>query len=117
MGFGGMGLSGINQAGAFGSFQTEGVQFGYNFKNSPVTVFGGFDQLKYNSGIGGAFSSPFDSCPAPPATARMRASNYKPASNLSLRSASAISSPGRSTPIPNAVAVQPSQFDLVGGRR
>ena len=54
-----MGLSGINQAGAFGSLQTEGVQYGYNFKNAPVSVYAGFDTLKYNSGIGGAFS-PFD---------------------------------------------------------
>lgn len=56
---GGLGLSmnGFSQ-GAFGSSLTyEGVQFGYNFQNSPVTVYAGFDTLKYNSGIG----SPFDS--------------------------------------------------------
>src|SRR5882672_3403081 len=41
---GGMGLSmnGISQAGAFGSLYSEGVQFGYNFKNAPVTVYAGF---------------------------------------------------------------------------
>src|SRR5436190_18608762 len=49
---GGMGLSGIRQDAAFGSFgsrYTEGVQFGYSFKNSglPLTVYGGFDTLKY----------------------------------------------------------------------
>ena len=60
---GAMGLSGINQAGAFGSLQTEGMQFGYTFKNTSVAVYGGFDTLKYNSGIGGAFS-PFDSTSA-----------------------------------------------------
>jgi len=54
---GGMGLSlrDISQAGAFGSPYSEGVQFGYNFKNAPVTVYAGFDTLKYNSGIGRAF--------------------------------------------------------------
>ena len=56
---GGMGLSGINQAGAFGSRYSESVQFGYNFKNAPVSFYAGFDSLKYNSGIGSAFS-PFD---------------------------------------------------------
>jgi len=65
---GGMGLSmnGINRDGAFGnigSLYYEGVQFGYNFQNAtglPLTVFAGYDTLKYNSGIGGPFA-PFDS--------------------------------------------------------
>ena len=48
-------MSGINQASAFGSFYSEGMQFGYNFKNAPVTVYGGVDTLKYNSGLGGSF--------------------------------------------------------------
>ncbi|MFB9262491.1 hypothetical protein ACFFWD_04795 [Bradyrhizobium erythrophlei] len=51
------GLGGFNQAGAFGSLYSEGVQLGYNFKGaggSPVTFFAGFDSLKYNPpGIGG----------------------------------------------------------------
>ena len=57
---GGMGLSmnGINQDGAFGNFGSlyyEGVQFGYKFQNTgmPLTVFAGFDTLKYKSSIGG----------------------------------------------------------------
>jgi opacity protein-like surface antigen len=65
---GGMGLSmnGINQDGAFGnigSLYYQGVQFGYNFKNAggpPLTVYAGFDTLKYNLGVGGPFA-PFDS--------------------------------------------------------
>jgi hypothetical protein len=64
-GGGGMGLSmnGINH-GAFGNIRSlyyEGVQFGYNFKNEglPLTVYAGFDTLKYNAGIGGPFA-PFD---------------------------------------------------------
>ena len=62
---GSTGLSGFRQdaaVGNFGAFTTEGMQFGYSFKNagSPVTVYAGFDTLKYNSGIGSPFS-PFDS--------------------------------------------------------
>jgi hypothetical protein len=62
-GTGGMGFSmnGINQAGAFGSsLYTEGAQVGYKFQNGlPLTVYAGFDTLKYNTGIGGPFA-PFD---------------------------------------------------------
>jgi opacity protein-like surface antigen len=61
---GGMGLSmnRINQDGAFGrSLSYQGVQFGYTFPNAglPLTVYAGFDTLKYSAGIGGPFA-PFD---------------------------------------------------------
>ncbi len=60
----GLSMNGITQYGTFGrSLYYEGVQFGYNFQNvagSPLTVYAGFDTLKYNSGIGGPFA-PFDS--------------------------------------------------------
>jgi hypothetical protein len=56
----GFGMNGINQASAFGSsLTTEGVQFGYKFQNAPLTVYAGFDTLKYNTGIGSPFA-PFD---------------------------------------------------------
>src|SRR5205085_12418252 len=55
-----LGLSGTNQASAFGSLYSEGVQFGYNFSNSPVTVYGGVNTLKYNPGLG-SITTPFDS--------------------------------------------------------
>jgi len=59
----GFGITGINQSSAFGSsLYTEGVQAGYNFQNLgglPVTVYAGFDTLKYNTGIGSPFA-PFD---------------------------------------------------------
>jgi hypothetical protein len=57
----GFGINGINQASAFGSsLYTEGVQVGYKFQNGlPLTVYAGFDTLKYNTGIGSAFA-PFD---------------------------------------------------------
>jgi opacity protein-like surface antigen len=56
----GFGMSGINQASAFGSsLTTEGAQVGYKFQNAPLTVYAGFDTLKYNTGIGSPFA-PFD---------------------------------------------------------
>jgi opacity protein-like surface antigen len=87
---GGSGLSGFRQDAAFGNFSgltTEGMQFGYNFKNAvgmPVTVYAGFDTLKYNTGIGNPFS-PFDSTSG---TASGYSANvgieFQPTSNLSL---------------------------------
>jgi opacity protein-like surface antigen len=116
---GGMGLSGINQAGTFGSFYSEGVQFGYNFQNSPVTVYGGFDTLKYKSGPGSAFS-PFDSTSGTvPGYAAHAGVEFKPTSNLSLslgfgytQQSGRIDSDTQSPSLSNA-----SQYDLVGGRR
>jgi hypothetical protein len=117
---GGMGLSmnGISQAGAFGSLYSEGVQFGYNFKNAPVTVYAGFDSLKYNSGIGSAFS-PFDSTSSTPGYSAHAGVEFKPTSNLSLslgvgytQQSGRIDSDTKSPSLSNA-----SQFDLVGGRR
>ena len=57
----GFGMNGINQAGAFGgSLTTEGVQVGYKFQNGlPLTVYAGFDTIKYNTGIGSPFA-PFE---------------------------------------------------------
>jgi hypothetical protein len=57
----GFGMSGLNQPSAFGtSLYTEGAQVGYKFQNGlPLTVYAGFDTLKYNTGIGSPFA-PFD---------------------------------------------------------
>ena len=114
-----MGFSGLNQSSAFGSYYSEGVQFGYNFKNAPVTFFGGVDTLKYNSGLGGAFSSPFDSVTSTPGYRVNAGVEFRPTSNLSLSlGASYVEQGGRL----NADTKSPSlsntsQFDLVGGRR
>jgi opacity protein-like surface antigen len=116
---GGMGLSGINQAGAFGSLQTEGVQFGYTFKNTAVSVYGGLDTLKYNPGIGAAFS-PFDSSSSTVPGYGMHAGiEFKPTSNLSLslgvgytQQSGRLDTDTRSPSLSNA-----SQADLVGGWR
>jgi opacity protein-like surface antigen len=87
---GGMGLSmnGIGQNGAFGSpFYFEGVQFGYNFGSTgglPVTVYAGFDTLKYNQGTGGPFAS-FDSKSTTlPGYSAHAGIEFQPASNVSL---------------------------------
>lgn len=86
----GLSMNGINQNGAFGNARLlsyEGVQFGYNFQtvgNLPVTVYAGFNTLKYNPGIGSPFAS-FDatSTTLPGYTAHAGI-EFQPASNLSL---------------------------------
>src|SRR5258708_20556362 len=89
---GGMGLSvsGINRNAAFGNFgslYTEGVQFGYSFKNAsglPVTVYAGFDTLKYNAPIGGPFA-PFDSVSGTlPGYSAHAGVEFQPTSNVTL---------------------------------
>jgi opacity protein-like surface antigen len=89
---GGVGLSmnGINQYAAFGnnsSLYYDGVQVGYNFKSVgglPVTVYAGFDTLKYKSGIGGAFA-PFDSTSGTlPGYSAHAGVEFQPAPNVSL---------------------------------
>jgi hypothetical protein len=83
----GLNWNGISQAGAFGNFSSlryEGMQLGYNFANAPVTLFGGVETLKYNSGIGGPFA-PFDSKSGTLPGFRANAGiEFKPTSNLSL---------------------------------
>jgi hypothetical protein len=56
----GFGMNGIAMDGAFGNLHYEGAQFGYNFQNAPVTVFGGVGSLKYDSGLGTALSGSFN---------------------------------------------------------
>jgi opacity protein-like surface antigen len=83
----GSSMSGFSQGGALGNFSSlnyQGVQFGYNFQNAPVTVFGGFDTLKYNTGIGGPFAA-FDSTSGTlPGYGVHAGVEFRPTSNLSL---------------------------------
>jgi len=84
----GIGLNGISQMRAFGnrSLSYDGVQFGYNFKNSgfPLTVYAGFDTLKYNTGSGGPFA-PFDTQSGTlPGYSARAGIEIQPTSNLSL---------------------------------
>ena len=86
---GGIGLSmnGTNQDGAFGSsLYYQGVQFGYKFQNAglPLTVYAGFDTLKYNTGIGSPFA-PFDSTSGTlPGYSAHAGVEFQPAPNVSL---------------------------------
>ena len=85
---GGIGLSGFRRDAAFGNFgalTTEGMQFGYSFKNagSPVTVYAGFDTLKFNTGIGSPFS-PFESVSGTAGYSAHAGIEFQPASNVSL---------------------------------
>jgi hypothetical protein len=84
----GFGIDGINQTSAFGnSLHYEGVQAGYNFQSLgglPVTVYAGFDTLKYNTGIGNPLA-PFDSTSGTLPGYRAHAGvEFSPAPNLSL---------------------------------
>jgi hypothetical protein len=94
----GLGMSGFSQAAAFGkspSFSYEGVQFGYNFKSAPVTVYAGFDTLKYNTGIGGPLA-PFDSTSGTlPGYSAHAGIEFRPTSNLSLSIGAGFTQSGR----------------------
>jgi opacity protein-like surface antigen len=81
-------LGGFNRLGAFSNFSSlsaEGVQFGYNMKNTPLSIYAGFDTLKYNPPGSTAFSA-FDSKAgtAPGAFSANAGIEYRPTSNLSL---------------------------------
>lgn len=83
----GLSMSGFNQGGAFSNFPSlsyQGMQFGYNFQNQPLTVYAGFDTLKYNPGIGGPFA-PFDSMSGTSPGYSVHAGvEFKPTPNVSL---------------------------------
>jgi hypothetical protein len=86
---GGLSMSGFSPIGAlgnFGSFSYQGMQAGYNFQNSPISVYAGFDTLNYNAGIGSPFAAPFDnqSGNLPGGYSARAGVEYRPTSNLSL---------------------------------
>lgn len=83
--------SGFSRLGAFGNFSsisTDGVQFGYAFKNTPLSIYSGFDTLKYNTGLGssasGAFSAFERSDAAPGAFSTNAGIEFRPTSNVTL---------------------------------
>jgi len=84
----GLGMNGFSQGAAFSSytssFSYEGVQFGYNFKSAPVTVYAGFDTLKYNTGVGGPFAGFDSSSSTLPGYSAHAGVEFRPTSNLSL---------------------------------
>lgn len=81
----GLSLNGINGAfGSAGSLNYQSVQFGYNFQNAPVTVYAGFDTLKYDTNIGSPFAS-FDKVSGTlPGYSARAGVEFQPTSNLSL---------------------------------
>ena len=85
----GLSMSSIGQDafGNFGSLYTEGVQFGYSFKNEgglPITLYAGFDTLKYDTGVGSPLA-PFDSASGTlPGYGAHAGIEFQPASNVSL---------------------------------
>jgi opacity protein-like surface antigen len=80
----GLGINGFSQAGTWGnitSLSYEGTQFGYNFRNAPVTVFAGFDTLKFNTAPLAGFDSTSSTAPGYGVHAGVE---FRPTSNLSL---------------------------------
>ena len=114
---GSAGLTGLGPSSAFGSRSYEGVQFGYNFQNSPIKVFGGFDTLKYNTGIGAPLA-PFTGMSGTAGYSAHAGIEFKPAANLSLSLGFGYTQQsGRiDTDTPSPSLSNTSQFDLVGGR-
>ena len=86
-GIAGLNMNGINQLttfGSAGSLNYQSVQFGYNFQNAPVTVYAGFDTLRYDTNIGSPFA-PFDKVSGTlPGYSARAGVEFQPTSNLSL---------------------------------
>jgi len=83
----GLSMNGISQFAAFGtagSLNYQSTQFGYNFQNAPLSIYAGFDTLKYDSNTGSPFAA-FDKASGtlPGYTARAGV-EFQPTSNLSL---------------------------------
>ena len=83
----GLSMSGFSQDGAWSiarPLSYEGLQFGYNFSSAPVSVYAGFDSLKYNTGIGSSLVG-FDSASSTlPGYSAHAGIEFRPTSNLSL---------------------------------
>jgi opacity protein-like surface antigen len=85
----GWGLSNFASPVAFGNgaaFTYEGTQAGYNFKSAPVSVYAGFDTIKYNGpGIGNPFTALDSMSSSNTSGYRVNAGvEFRPTSNLSL---------------------------------
>jgi opacity protein-like surface antigen len=83
----GLGLNGFGSAGNFGALDYQGVQLGYKFQNAasgPITMFAGFDTVKFSPNVGGGPFAAFDSPNAQSGYSARAGIEFKPASNLSL---------------------------------
>ncbi len=96
-----LGLSGVSQAGAFGtlgSLNYQGVQFGYNFQAGgvPGSVFAGFSSLNYNANSSTSGLLAFDNMSSTsPALSAHVGVEFRPTSNLSLSVGAGFSQSGR----------------------
>jgi hypothetical protein len=96
-----LGLSGINQMGAFGnmgSLDYQGVQFGYNFQAGgvPATAFAGFSTLNYNANTSTSGLLAFDNMSSStPAYSAHVGVEFRPTSNLSLSVGAGFTQSGR----------------------
>ena len=116
----GFGMNGFSQAGAFGntsSFSYEGVQFGYNFNSAPVTVYAGFDTLKYNTGVGGPFANFDSSSSTLPGYSAHAGVEFRPTSNLSLSLGVGFAQSGRIDSDINSALLPGASPFAFGGRR
>ena len=118
-----LGLSGMSQMPAFGSLsslQSEGMRFGYNFQNSPVSVYGGFNALKYDSGLASQFAPSAAFTGTSSGYSMQAGVEFRPAANLSLSLGASIiqMQPGRTDndSTSNALTGESSGFDRVRAR-
>ena len=115
----GLGLNGLSQGAAFSntqSFSYEGVQFGYNFTSAPVTVYAGFDTLKYNPGVGGLLANFDSSSSTLPGYSAHAGVEFRPTSNLSLSLGVGFAQTGRIDSDINS-GLLPGASPLAFGRR
>ena len=115
----GLGLNGLSQGTAFSntpSFSYDGVQFGYNFKSAPVTVYAGFDTLKYNPGVGGSLANFDSSSGTLPGYSAHAGVEFRPTSNLSLSLGVGFAQTGRVDSDINS-GLLPGASPLAFGRR
>jgi opacity protein-like surface antigen len=114
----GWGLGNFASPVAFGNgaaFTYEGTQAGYNFKSAPVSVYAGFDTIKYNGpGIGNPFTALDSMSSSNTSGYRVNAGvEFRPTSNLSLSVGASFSQQ------PNDInsALLPGASPLAFGRR
>ena len=117
---GGTGINSLGRLGAFGNFgalSSEGVQFGYTFNNAPLSVYAGFDTLKYSPGPGGPFAA-FDAASGTlPGYSAQAGVEFRPTSNLSLSIGVGVTQPGRLDGDVNPALLPGASPFLFNGRR
>lgn len=85
----GLGSYGLSRASAFsglGSLSYEGMKFGYDFKNAPLSIYGGLNTMKYDvgPGAGSPFSAFENTSSTVPGYNLTTGVEFRPTSNLSL---------------------------------